>query len=186
MIKTAKGGAIVNISSKSAGLAAARPDHLHDLEGRGDGLTQAMAVDKAKRRPGQLHCRGPMYTPMVYAHGKGMSEAARPERANASVLKTEGTGWDVGHAVKFLLHDGARYIAGQALVVDGGVTLQGPERETADASWSRFQSRWRSIYRSFAQSLPAPRLCTVPKFQLRTRLARAAFIHLHLAGRKES
>jgi hypothetical protein len=40
---------------------------------------------------------------MVYARGNGMSEAARAQRGNASVLKTEGTGWDVGHAVKFLL-----------------------------------------------------------------------------------
>ena len=59
----------------------------------------------------------------------GMSEQARTQRANASVLKTEGTGWDVGQAVKFLLSNHARYITGQVLVVDGGVTLQGPERE---------------------------------------------------------
>ena len=77
-------------------------------------------------------CPGPMYTPMVYAHGNGMSEAARAQRANASLLKTEGTGWDVGHAVKFLLSDHARYITGQVLVVDGGVTLQGPERNSRD------------------------------------------------------
>jgi enoyl-[acyl-carrier-protein] reductase (NADH) len=54
----------------------------------------------------------------------------RAQRANASVLKTEGTGWDVGHAVKFLLSDYARYITGQVLVVEGGVTLQGPERDS--------------------------------------------------------
>jgi enoyl-[acyl-carrier-protein] reductase (NADH) len=70
-----------------------------------------------------------MYTPMVYARN-GMSEAARKQRTNASVLKTEGTGWDVGHAVRFLLSDHARYITGQVLVVDGGVTLQAPERES--------------------------------------------------------
>ena len=46
------------------------------------------------------------------------------------MLKTEGTGWDVGQAVKFLLSNHARYITGQALVVDGGVTLQAPERES--------------------------------------------------------
>jgi enoyl-[acyl-carrier-protein] reductase (NADH) len=69
-----------------------------------------------------------MYTPMVYA--RGMSEAARARRAKASVLKLEGTGWDVGHAAKFLLSNHARYITGQVLVVDGGVTLQAPERES--------------------------------------------------------
>ena len=46
------------------------------------------------------------------------------------MLKIEGTGWDIGHAVRFLLSDHARYITGQVLVVDGGVTLQGPERDS--------------------------------------------------------
>ena len=77
-------------------------------------------------------CPGPVYTPMVYARGNGMSEAARAQRARASVLKTEGTGWDVGHTVRFLLSNHARYITGQVLVVDGGVTLQGPERDSQD------------------------------------------------------
>ena len=46
------------------------------------------------------------------------------------MLKIEGTGWDIGHAVQFLSQRYARYITGQVLVVDGGVTLQGPERES--------------------------------------------------------
>jgi NAD(P)-dependent dehydrogenase (short-subunit alcohol dehydrogenase family) len=32
--------------------------------------------------------------------------------------------------VRFLMSDQARYITGQVLVVDGGVTLQAPERES--------------------------------------------------------
>jgi enoyl-[acyl-carrier-protein] reductase (NADH) len=71
-----------------------------------------------------------MYTPMVYA--RGMSEAARGNRKKASVLKLEGTGWDIGHAVKFLFSNYARYITGQVLVVDGGTTLQAPERESQE------------------------------------------------------
>jgi enoyl-[acyl-carrier-protein] reductase (NADH) len=69
-----------------------------------------------------------MYTPMVYA--RGMSDAARSQRAKASVLKLEGTGWDIGQATKFLFSNFARYITGQVLVVDGGTTLQGPERDS--------------------------------------------------------
>ena len=41
----------------------------------------------------------------------------------------EGTGWDIGHAVGFLLFDHARYITGQVLVVDGGTTLLAPRAE---------------------------------------------------------
>jgi NAD(P)-dependent dehydrogenase (short-subunit alcohol dehydrogenase family) len=128
MIKTAKGGAIVNISS----ISALRPRGLTTYtvsKAAVIGLTQAMAVDHGRDNIRvNCICPGPMYTPMVYA--RGMSESARTQRANASVLKTEGTGWDVGQAVRFLLSDHARYITGQALVVDGGVTLQAPERES--------------------------------------------------------
>jgi NAD(P)-dependent dehydrogenase (short-subunit alcohol dehydrogenase family) len=128
MIKTAGGGAIVNISS----ISALRPRGLTTYttsKAAVIGLTRAMAVDHGRDNIRvNCICPGPMYTPMVAA--RGMSEAARAQRARASVLKTEGTGWDVGHAVKFLLSNYARYVTGQVLVVDGGVTLQAPERES--------------------------------------------------------
>jgi NAD(P)-dependent dehydrogenase (short-subunit alcohol dehydrogenase family) len=130
MIKTAQGGAIVNISS----ISALRPRGLTTYttsKAAIIGLTRAMAVDHGRDNIRvNCICPGPMYTPMVYA--RGMSEAARTQRAKASVLKREGTGWDVGQAVKFLLSDYARYITGQILVVDGGVTLQAPERESQE------------------------------------------------------
>jgi hypothetical protein len=34
-----------------------------------------------------------------------MTEQARDTRRQASVLKREGTGWDIGGAVRFLLSD---------------------------------------------------------------------------------
>lgn len=130
MIKTAKGGSIVNISS----ISALRPRGLTTYttsKAAVIGLTQAMAVDHGRDNVRvNCICPGPVYTPMVYA--RGMSDAARSQRARASVLKTEGTGWDIGHAVRFLLSNHARYITGQVLVVDGGVTLQGPERDSVD------------------------------------------------------
>ena len=72
-----------------------------------------------------------MYKRQVYQ--RGMSAAARDRRRTASALKIEGTGWDIGHAVRFLLSDYARYITGHVLVVDGGTTLSGPERDTGGA-----------------------------------------------------
>ena len=129
MIKTAKGGAIVNISS----ISALRPRGLTTYttsKAAVIGLTQAMAVDHGRDHIRvNCICPGPMYTPMVN-RGNGMTEAARAARANASVLKIEGTGWDIGHGVRFLMSNHARYITGQVLVIDGGVTLQGPERDS--------------------------------------------------------
>ena len=129
MIESAKGGAIVNVSS----ISALRPRGLTAYtasKGAVIALTRAMAVDHGPQGI-RVNCvaPGPVYTPMVYAGG--MSEQARAQRAKSSALGIEGSGWDVGHAVRFLLSDHARYITGQTLVVDGGVTLQGPARDSA-------------------------------------------------------
>lgn len=130
MIKTAGRGAIVNISS----ISALRPRGLTLYtvsKAAVIGLTQAMAVDHGKDGI-RVNCvaPGPVYTPMVYARGNGMEESARDLRRKASALGIEGTGWDIGNAVRFLMSDHARYITGQVLVVDGGVTLQAPARES--------------------------------------------------------
>ena len=88
-----------------------------------------MAVDHG--RDGiRVNCvaPGPVYTPMVYA--TGMSPAARERRRAASLTGIEGTGWDIGNAVRFLLSERARFITGHTLVVDGGATLMGPPRNT--------------------------------------------------------
>ena len=130
MIATAGGGAIVNVSS----ISALRPRGLTTYtvsKGAVIALTQAMAVDHGKDNI-RVNCvaPGPVYTPMVY--GRGMSEKARDNRRSASVLGVEGTGWDVGNAIRFLLSDHARYITGHTLVVDGGTTLRAPERESQE------------------------------------------------------
>src|SRR5579863_9504868 len=122
------GGAIVNVSS----ISALRPRGLTPYtvsKGAVIALTRAMAVDHGPQGI-RVNCvaPGPVYTPMVYA--RGMTDAARETRRRASVLGREGTGWDVGMAVRFLLSDHARYITGQTLVVDGGATLVGPSRES--------------------------------------------------------
>jgi NAD(P)-dependent dehydrogenase (short-subunit alcohol dehydrogenase family) len=119
----------VNVSS----ISALRPRGLTAYsasKGAVIALTRAMAVDHGPQGI-RVNCvaPGPVYTPMVYS--RGMTDRARTQRAKASVLGIEGTGWDIGHAVRFLLSDHARYITGHTLVVDGGVTIQAPARDSA-------------------------------------------------------
>ena len=128
MKESSNRGSIINISS----ISAIRPRGLTAYsvsKSAVAGLTQAMALDHGPEGI-RVNCvaPGPVYTPMVYR--SGMSEKARKTRVKASVLGYEGTGWDIGHAVRFLASDRSRYITGQVLVVDGGVTLRGPERDT--------------------------------------------------------
>jgi NAD(P)-dependent dehydrogenase (short-subunit alcohol dehydrogenase family) len=120
------GGAIVNVSS----ISALRPRGLtaySTSKGAVIALTRAMAVDHAAAGI-RVNCvaPGPVYTPMVA--GAGMSDEDRARRQAAAPLGIEGTGWDIGNTVLFLASDLARYMTGQTLVVDGGVTLKGPNR----------------------------------------------------------
>lgn len=120
------GGAIVNVSS----ISALRPRGLtaySTSKGAVIALTKAMAVDHAAQGI-RVNCvaPGPVFTPMV--DGPAMTTALREKRKQAAPLGIEGTGWDIGNAVVFLASARARYITGQTLVVDGGVTLQAPAR----------------------------------------------------------
>jgi len=126
MVETASGGAIVNVSS----ISALRPRGLtaySTSKGAVIALTRAMAVDHGAQQI-RVNCvaPGPIYTPRMYT-GQ-MTPAGREARRLASVMGREGVGWDIGHAVRFLLSEQARYITGQTLVVDGGATLVGPSR----------------------------------------------------------
>lgn len=124
------GGAIVNISSVSS----LRPRGLTPYstsKGAVNALTMAMAVDHASQGI-RVNCiaPGPVYTPMVAT--AGMTDEQRAARAKASPLGTEGTGWDIGWAAVFLASPEARWITGQLLCVDGGMTLVGPSRSVGE------------------------------------------------------
>jgi len=119
------GGAIVNVGS----ISSIRPRGLTAYsasKGAVNALTQAMAVDHGSEgiRVNAV-LPGPVYTPMA---ADGMAPERREARKNASALKIEGTAWDVANAVAFLASDAARYITGQILIVDGGVSLLSPSR----------------------------------------------------------
>ena len=120
------GGAIINVSS----ISALRPRGLTAYsvsKGAVATLTRALAVDHgADGIRANCIMPGPVYTPMVYA--AGMPGELRERRRNASLLKIEGEGWDIGWAAVFLASDEARYVTGVILPVDGGVTVRGPDR----------------------------------------------------------
>lgn len=118
-MEKAGGGAIVNLASTS-GLVGGHHALLYPTsKGAVINLTRAMAAHHGPSGI-RVNCVAPgtVYTPMVTVNG--MTVAAREARRNRSLLKTEGTGWDVGNAVRFLVSDEARWITGAVLPVDGG------------------------------------------------------------------
>ena len=117
----AGGGAIVNMSSV-AGLTGGHPHLLYSTtKGAIVNLTRSMASHHGHDgiRVNAV-APGMVYTPMVAS--RGMPDELRESRRTRSLLKTEGTGWDVGYAVLYLASDEARWVTGVTLAVDAGTT----------------------------------------------------------------
>ena len=120
-MRKAGGGAIVNLSSV-AGLVGGHPGLLYaTAKGAVVNLTRAMAAHHGAEGI-RVNCIAPgmVYTPMVYT--RGMTEEMREARRKRSLLQTEGTGWDIGNAVLYLVSEEARWVTGVVLPVDAGAT----------------------------------------------------------------
>jgi NAD(P)-dependent dehydrogenase (short-subunit alcohol dehydrogenase family) len=57
------------------------------------------------------------------------SDALRKDSREANLLHVEGTAWDVAQAILFFAGEDSRWITGQGLIVDGGVTVAQPAPE---------------------------------------------------------
>lgn len=114
-------GAIVNVASV-AGLIGGHPSLLYPTsKGAVVNMTRAMAAHHGAQGI-RVNCVAPgmVHTPMVYA--RGMTEETREIRRKRSFLQTEGSGWDVGHAIRYLVSDESGWVTGAVLPVDAGAT----------------------------------------------------------------
>lgn len=126
MVKNDRGGAIVNIGS----LSAARPKgHVAYSVSKGavEHLTTSIAAAHASEGI-RANCiiLGPVYTPLAAKHIE--SQEQREQRRLASPIKREGTGWDTANLVRFLLSEQSRYMTGQRIFLDGGISIMAPPR----------------------------------------------------------
>jgi NAD(P)-dependent dehydrogenase (short-subunit alcohol dehydrogenase family) len=119
------GGSIINISS-IAGLRAypARSTAYTTSKAAVVGLTMALAGQL-----GQQHIRvnciapGQVFTPLV---AERLDAQGRQRRATSGLIKDEGSAWDIGWAAVYLASDEARWVTGQVLTVDAGITITIP------------------------------------------------------------
>ena len=122
------GGSVINISS-IAGLRYVGKPQVAYAAGKAAlmQLTQTTAVIYASR---QIRLNsvvpGLVFTPLVKRladkYAKGDFEGFVAHRHNQVPMGHMGDAWDVANAVVFLASDEARYITGQQIVVDGGIT----------------------------------------------------------------
>jgi len=112
------GGAIVCVSSV-AGLRGHGRTAYAAAKAGVIGFVQSVAVQLGPRgvRINAI-APGTVWTPMV----ESLGPEARERRRRATPLGTEGTGWDVAWGAVYLASDEARWVTGQTLVIDAGLT----------------------------------------------------------------
>ena len=124
-MEQAGGGSIINLSSIAA-VRAYPPTATGYTTSKAAaiGLTVALAAQLGDRlirvnavAPGQV------YTPLV---ADRLTPEGRKARASLGVIQEEGTAWDIGWASVFLASDEARWITGQTLHVDAGISIKIP------------------------------------------------------------
>jgi NAD(P)-dependent dehydrogenase (short-subunit alcohol dehydrogenase family) len=129
-MKKRGGGSIINITSITA-FHGGHPNLLYPTSKAAVvHLTRTMAAQHGADlvRVNAL-APGFVFTPVVY--GRGVEEGVREARREASVLKTEGTGWDVAFGVLYLASDESQWVTGITLPVDAGVSSTSPHFQTS-------------------------------------------------------
>jgi NAD(P)-dependent dehydrogenase (short-subunit alcohol dehydrogenase family) len=126
-------GAIVNVSS----VAALR--NMRDRTLVGYSSSKAAVIQFSRSTAGAfakkgIRCNtvipGLMHTPLV-EHRVALDRSLDPaeliaKRTSEIPMGYMGTGWDIAHAVLFLVSDEAGYITGTEIIVDGGFSTFGP------------------------------------------------------------
>ncbi|MEX2205943.1 MAG: SDR family oxidoreductase [Myxococcota bacterium] len=124
MKRHGQGGSIINTASVAGLSGGAGPLCYSAAKAAVVNLSRAAAVELAadKIRVNAI-CPGGILTPLVH---RGSPEAARPRMQKLQPWPEVGLGEHIAGAALFLASEDARFVTGEALNVDGGLTAAGP------------------------------------------------------------
>ncbi len=128
MIEGGRGGAIINTASIAGLSGGSGPQAYSAAKAAVVNLTRAAAIELGPHRIRvNAICPGAILTPLL-GTSQGPDLVERLDRLQP--WPEHGVGDDIAGAVLFLASDDARFVTGDALVVDGGLTAAGPSLVT--------------------------------------------------------
>jgi NAD(P)-dependent dehydrogenase (short-subunit alcohol dehydrogenase family) len=124
MKRQGTGGSIINTASIAGLSGGAGPLCYSAAKAAVVNLTRAAATELAPERIRvNAICPGGILTPLVH---RGNPEAVKPRLATLQPWPEAGEGEHIAGAALFLASEDSRFVTGEALVVDGGLTGAGP------------------------------------------------------------
>ena len=124
MIGQGRGGTVINTASVAAHSAGAGPPAYASCKAAIVNFTRCAAVELARARIRvNAICPGAILTPMVH---RGREEGMEAAFSTAQPWPETGRPEHVASVAVFLASEDSRFVTGEAIVVDGGLTALGP------------------------------------------------------------
>jgi len=125
MKEQGEGGSILNTASVAGLSGGAGPAAYSAAKAAVINLSRSAAVRLAEHQIRvNAICPGGILTPLIH---RGNAELAAPRLATFQPWPEVGLGEHIAGAALFLASDDSRFVTGEALVVDGGLTAAGPD-----------------------------------------------------------